>query len=171
MGGWNVEEAGTFLRNSFRRPKAAIYCQYKKWGQELYQFARRKTYRLKPYSISAPTNARRTEKRFLTPSKLVWKTNNPLFASVPNSLKQVWIFHGLCDSHFRRVGQHRPRQDVVTGMGRKVRAGLCIESARNWFHSIPPIFRQAKPTPNVCFTIFAGRDILQPEKQWSATFE
>ena len=73
-GGWNVAEAGAFLLEQFQTQttQAACLSSIPKNGRKSFiNIARRRTYRLKAYSISAPTNARRTAKRFLTPSKLV----------------------------------------------------------------------------------------------------
>ena len=166
-GGWNVQEAGAFLLEQFQTtPSCLFIVNTKKWAQELLSVLQgAKTCHPKPYSISAPTNARLTAKRFFDTIKARLKNKQPVIC-----ISTQLIEAGVDISMACVIRALSGLDSIAQAAGRCNRHGEKEGKGQVWvlnlqeqdFTRILPDIQAGKTHAERVFRDFAGQDILQP---------
>ena len=166
VGGWNVEEAGTFLLEQFQTTQSCLFIvNTKKWAQELYQYCQRQNvppealFHLSTHQCAAHRKAIfDTIKARLENKQLVICISTQLIeAGVDISMACVIRALGGLDSIAQAAGRCN-RHGEKKGKGQVWVLNLQEQD----FTRILPDIQAGKTHAERVFRDFAGQDILQP---------
>ena len=173
-GGWNVEEAGTFLLEQFQTtPSCLFIVNTKKWAQELYQYCQRQNvpsealFHLSTYQCAAHRKAifDTIKARLKNGKPVICISTQLIEAGVDISMACVIRALGGLDSIAQAAGR-------CNRHGEKDGKGLVwvLNLQEQDFTRVLPDIAIGKDKAGTIFRKFKGEDILQP-KAMSQYFE
>ena len=164
-GGWNVEEAGTFLLEQFQTtPSCLFIVNTKKWAQELYQYCQKQNvppealFHLSTHQCAAHRKAifdtikARLEKK----QPVICISTQLIEAGVDISMACVIRALGGLDSIAQAAGRCNRHKEVDKGLV------YVLNLQEQDFTRILPDIQAGKTHAERVFRDFAGQDILQP---------
>ena len=166
-GGWNVEEAGTFLLEQFQTtPSCLFIVNTKKWAQELYQYCQRQNVPSEALFHLSTNQCAAHRKAIFDTIKARLKNGEPVIcistqlieAGVDISMACVIRALGGLDSIAQAAGRCN-RHGEKEGKGQVWVLNLQEQD----FTRILPDIQAGKTHAERVFRDFAGQDILQPE--------
>ena len=166
-GGWNVEEAGTFLLEQFQTtPSCLFIVNTKKWAQELYQYCQRQNvpsealFHLSTHQCAAHRKAifDTIKGRLKNGKPVICISTQLIEAGVDISMACVIRALGGLDSIAQAAGRCN-RHGEKKGKGQVWVLNLQEQD----FTRILPDIQAGKNHAERVFRDFAGQDILQPE--------
>ena len=166
-GGWNVEEAGTFLLKRFQTtPNCLFIVNTKKWAQELYQYCQRQNVPPEALFHLSTNQCAAHRKAIFDTIKARLKNKQPVIcistqlieAGVDISMACVIRALGGLDSIAQAAGRCN-RHGEKDGKGQVWVLNLQEQD----FTRILPDIQAGKTHAERVFRDFAGQDILQPE--------
>ena len=164
-GGWNVEEAGTFLLEQFQTtPSCLFIVNTKKWAQELYQYSQKQNvppealFHLSTHQCAAHRKAIfDTIKARLKNKQPVICISTPwIVAGGDISMACVVRALGGLDSIAQAAGRCNRHKEVDKGLV------YVLNLQEQDFTQILPDIQAGKTHAERVFRDFAGQDILQP---------
>ena len=165
-GGWNVEEAGTFLLEQFQTtPSCLFIVNTKKWAQELYQYCQKQNVPLEALFHLSTHQCAAHRKAIFDTIKARLKNKQPVIcistqlieAGVDISMACVIRALGGLDSIAQAAGRCN-RHGEKEGKGQVWVLNLQEQD----FTRILPDIQAGKTHAERVFRDFAGQDILQP---------
>ena len=165
-GGWNVEEAGTFLLEQFQTtPSCLFIVNTKKWAQELYQYCQRQNvpsealFHLSTHQCAAHRKAifDTIKGRLKNKQPVICISTQLIEAGVDISMACVIRALGGLDSIAQAAGRCN-RHGEKEGKGQVWVLNLQEQD----FTRILPDIQAGKTHAERVFRDFAGQDILQP---------
>ena len=165
-GGWNVEEAGTFLLEQFQTtPSCLFIVNTKKWAQELYQYCQRQNvppealFHLSTHQCAAhrKTIFDTIKARLENKQPIICISTQLIEAGVDISMACVIRALGGLDSIAQATGRCN-RHGEKEGKGQVWVLNLQEQD----FTQILPDIQAGKTHAERVFRDFAGQDILQP---------
>ena len=165
-GGWNVEEAGTFLLEQFQTtPSCLFIVNTKKWAQELYQYCKEQNVPLEALFHLSTHQCAAHRKAIFDTIKARLKNGEPVIcistqlieAGVDISMACVIRALGGLDSIAQAAGRCN-RHGEKEGKGQVWVLNLQEQD----FTRILPDIQAGKTHAERVFRDFAGQDILQP---------
>ena len=166
-GGWNVEEAGTFLLEQFQTTQSCLFIvNTKKWAQELYQYCQRQNVPPEALFHLSTNQCAAHRKAIFDIIKARLKNKEPVIcistqlieAGVDISMACVIRALGGLDSIAQAAGRCN-RHGEKDGKGQVWVLNLQEQD----FTRILPDIQAGKNHAERVFRDFAGQDILQPE--------
>ena len=166
-GGWNVEEAGTFLLEQFQTtPSCLFIVNTKKWAQELYQYCQKQNvppealFHLSTHQCAAHRKAifDTIKARLKNGKPVICISTQLIEAGVDISMACVIRALGGLDSIAQAAGRCN-RHGEKEGKGQVWVLNLQEQD----FTRILPDIQAGKTHAERVFRDFAGQDILQPE--------
>ena len=166
VGGWNVEEAGTFLLEQFQTtPSCLFIVNTKKWAQELYQYCQRQNMPSESLFHLSTNQCAAHRKAIFDTIKARLKNGKPVIcistqlieAGVDISMACVIRALGGLDSIAQAAGRCN-RHGEKKGKGQVWVLNLQEQD----FTRILPDIQAGKNHAERVFRDFAGQDILQP---------
>lgn len=166
-GGWNVEEAGTFLLEQFQTtPSCLFIVNTKKWAQELYQYCQKQNvppealFHLSTYQCAAHRKAifDTIKARLKNKEPVICISTQLIEAGVDISMACVIRALSGLDSIAQAAGRCN-RHGEKKGKGQVWVLNLQEQD----FTRILPDIQAGKTHAERVFRDFAGQDILQPE--------
>ena len=166
-GGWNVEEAGTFLLEQFQTtPSCLFIVNTKKWAQELYQYCQKQNvppealFHLSTHQCAAHRKAifDTIKARLKNKQPVICISTQLIEAGVDISMACVIRALGGLDSIAQAAGRCN-RHGEKEGKGQVWVLNLQEQD----FTRILPDIQAGKTHAERVFRDFVGRDILQPE--------
>ena len=166
VGGWNVEEAGTFLLEQFQTtPSCLFIVNTKKWAQELYQYCQRQNvppealFHLSTHQCAAHRKAifDTIKARLENKQPVICISTQLIEAGVDISMACVIRALGGLDSIAQAAGRCN-RHGEKEGKGQVWVLNLQEQD----FTRILPDIQAGKNHAERVFRDFAGQDILQP---------
>ena len=166
-GGWNVEEAGTFLLEQFQTtPSCLFIVNTKKWAQELYQYSQKQNvppealFHLSTHQCAAHRKAifDTIKARLENKQPVICISTQLIEAGVDISMACVIRALGGLDSIAQAAGRCN-RHGEKKGKGQVWVLNLQEQD----FTRILPDIQAGKTHAERVFRDFAGQDILQPE--------
>lgn len=166
-GGWNVEEAGTFLLEQFQTtPSCLFIVNTKKWAQELYQYCQRQNVPPETLFHLSTNQCAAHRKAIFDTIKARLKNKQPVIcistqlieAGVDISMACVIRALGGLDSIAQAAGRCN-RHGEKEGKGQVWVLNLQEQD----FTRILPDIQAGKTHAERVFSDFVGQDILQPE--------
>lgn len=167
VGGWNVEEAGTFLLEQFQTtPSCLFIVNTKKWAQELYQYCKAQNvppealFHLSTHQCAAHRKAifDTIKGRLKNGKPVICISTQLIEAGVDISMACVIRALGGLDSIAQAAGRCN-RHGEKKGKGQVWVLNLQEQD----FTLILPDIQAGKTHAERVFRDFAGQDILQPE--------
>ena len=167
VGGWNVEEAGTFLLEQFQTtPSCLFIVNTKKWAQELYQYCQAQNVPPEALFHLSTNQCAAHRKAIFDTIKARLKNKEPVIcistqlieAGVDISMACVIRALGGLDSIAQAAGRCN-RHGEKKGKGQVWVLNLQEQD----FTRILPDIQAGKNHAERVFRDFAGQDILQPE--------
>ena len=167
VGGWNVEEAGTFLLKHFQTtPSCLFIVNTKKWAQELYQYCQRQNVPPEALFHLSTNQCAAHRKAIFDTIKARLENKQPVIcistqlieAGVDISMACVIRALGGLDSIAQAAGRCN-RHGEREGKGQVWVLNLQEQD----FTRILPDIQAGKTHAERVFRDFAGQDILQPE--------
>ena len=172
-GGWNVEDAGTFLLKQFQTTQSCLFIvNTKKWAQELYQYCQRQSvppealFHLSTHQCAAHRKAifdtikARLEKK----QPVICISTQLIEAGVDISMACVIRALGGLDSIAQAAGRCNRHKEVDKGLV------YVLNLQETDFSQILPDIAVGKEKAATIFREFEEKDILQP-KAMSRYFE
>lgn len=165
-GGWNVEEAGTFLLEQFQTtPSCLFIVNTKKWAQELYQYSQKQNvppealFHLSTHQCAAHRKAifDTIKARLKNKQPVICISTQLIEAGVDISMACVIRALGGLDSIAQAAGRCN-RHGEKEGKGQVWVLNLQEQD----FTQILPDIQAGKTHAERVFRDFAGQDILQP---------
>lgn len=165
-GGWNVEEAGTFLLEQFQTTQSCLFIvNTKKWAQELYQYCQRQNVPPEALFHLSTNQCAAHRKAIFDTIKARLKNGEPVIcistqlieAGVDISMACVIRALGGLDSIAQAAGRCN-RHGEKEGKGQVWVLNLQEQD----FTRILPDIQAGKTHAERVFRDFAGQDILQP---------
>ena len=165
-GGWNVEEAGTFLLEQFQTtPSCLFIVNTKKWAQELYQYSQKQNvppealFHLSTHQCAAHRKAifDTIKARLKNKQPVICISTQLIEAGVDISMACVIRALGGLDSITQAAGRCN-RHGEKEGKGQVWVLNLQEQD----FTQILPDIQAGKTHAERVFRDFAGQDILQP---------
>ena len=165
-GGWNVEEAGTFLLEQFQTTQSCLFIvNTKKWAQELYQYCQRQNVPPEALFHLSTNQCAAHRKAIFDTIKARLKNKQPVIcistqlieAGVDISMACVIRALGGLDSIAQAAGRCN-RHGEKEGKGQVWVLNLQEQD----FTRILPDIQAGKTHAERVFRDFAGQDILQP---------
>ena len=172
-GGWNVEEAGTFLLEQFQTtPSCLFIVNTKKWAQELYQYCQRQNvpsealFHLSTYQCAAHRKAifDTIKARLKNGKPVICISTQLIEAGVDISMACVIRALGGLDSIAQAAGRCNRHKEVDKGLV------YVLNLQETDFSQILPDIAVGKEKAATIFREFEEKDILQP-KAMSRYFE
>ena len=166
VGGWNVEEAGTFLLEQFQTTQSCLFIvNTKKWAQELYQYCQRQNVPPEALFHLSTNQCAAHRKAIFDTIKARLKNGEPVIcistqlieAGVDISMACVIRALGGLDSIAQAAGRCN-RHGEKEGKGQVWVLNLQEQD----FTRILPDIQAGKTHAERVFRDFAGQDILQP---------
>ena len=166
VGGWNVEEAGTFLLKQFQTTQSCLFIvNTKKWAQELYQYCQRQNvppealFHLSTHQCAAHRKAifDTIKARLENKQPVICISTQLIEAGVDISMACVIRALGGLDSIAQAAGRCN-RHGEKKGKGQVWVLNLQEQD----FTRILPDIQAGKNHAERVFRDFAGQDILQP---------
>lgn len=166
VGGWNVEEAGTFLLKQFQTTQSCLFIvNTKKWAQELYQYCQRQNVPPEALFHLSTNQCAAHRKAIFDTIKGRLKNKEPVIcistqlieAGVDISMACVIRALGGLDSIAQAAGRCN-RHGEKEGKGQVWVLNLQEQD----FTRILPDIQAGKTHAERVFRDFAGQDILQP---------
>lgn len=166
VGGWNVEEAGTFLLKQFQTtPSCLFIVNTKKWAQELYQYCQRQNVPPEALFHLSTNQCAAHRKAIFDTIKARLENKHPVIcistqlieAGVDISMACVIRALGGLDSIAQAAGRCN-RHGEKKGKGQVWVLNLQEQN----FTQILPDIQAGKTNAERVFRDFAGQDILQP---------
>ena len=166
-GGWNVEEAGTFLLKQFQTTQSCLFIvNTKKWAQELYQYCKAQNvpsealFHLSTHQCAAHRKAifDTIKARLKNKRPVICISTQLIEAGVDISMTCVIRALGGLDSIAQAAGRCN-RHGEKEGKGQVWVLNLQEQD----FTRILPDIQAGKTHAERVFRDFAGQDILQPE--------
>ena len=166
VGGWNVEEAGTFLLKQFQTTQSCLFIvNTKKWAQELYQYCQRQNvppealFHLSTHQCAAHRKAifDTIKARLENKQPVICISTQLIEAGVDISMACVIRALGGLDSIAQAAGRCN-RHGEKKGKGQVWVLNLQEQD----FTRILPDIQAGKTHAERVFRDFAGQDILQP---------
>ena len=166
-GGWNVEEAGTFLLEQFQTTQSCLFIvNTKKWAQELYQYCKAQNVPPEALFHLSTNQCAAHRKAIFDTIKVRLKNKEPVIcistqlieAGVDISMACVIRALGGLDSIAQAAGRCN-RHGEKEGKGQVWVLNLQEQD----FTRILPDIQAGKNHAERVFRDFAGQDILQPE--------
>ena len=166
-GGWNVEEAGTFLLEQFQTTQSCLFIvNTKKWAQELYQYCKGQNVPSEALFHLSTNQCAAHRKAIFDTIKARLKNKQPVIcistqlieAGVDISMACVIRALGGLDSIAQAAGRCN-RHGEKEGKGQVWVLNLQEQD----FTRILPDIQAGKTHAERVFRDFAGQDILQPE--------
>ena len=167
VGGWNVEEAGTFLLKQFQTTQSCLFIvNTKKWAQELYQYCKAQNVPSEALFHLSTNQCAAHRKAIFDTIKGRLKNKEPVIcistqlieAGVDISMACVIRALGGLDSIAQAAGRCN-RHGEKEGKGQVWVLNLQEQD----FTRILPDIQAGKNHAERVFRDFAGQDILQPE--------
>ena len=166
VGGWNVEEAGTFLLKQFQTTQSCLFIvNTKKWAQELYQYCKAQNVPSEALFHLSTNQCAAHRKTILDTIKARLENKHPVIcistqlieAGVDISMACVIRALGGLDSIAQAAGRCN-RHGEKKGKGQVWVLNLQEQD----FTQILPDIQAGKTNAERVFRDFAGQDILQP---------
>lgn len=166
VGGWNVEEAGTFLLKQFQTIQSCLFIvNTKKWAQELYQYCKAQNvpsealFHLSTHQCAAHRKAifNTIKARLKNKDPVICISTQLIEAGVDISMACVIRALGGLDSIAQAAGRCN-RHGEKEGKGQVWVLNLQEQD----FTQILPDIQAGKTHAERVFRDFAGQDILQP---------
>ena len=164
-GGWNVEEAGTFLLEQFQTtPSCLFIVNTKKWAQELYQYCQKQNvppealFHLSTHQCAAHRKAifDTIKARLENKEPVICISTQLIEAGVDISMACVIRALGGLDSIAQAAGRCNRHKEVDKGLV------YVLNLQEQDFTRILPDIQAGKTHAERVFRDFAGQDILQP---------
>lgn len=172
-GGWNVEEAGTFLLEQFQTtPSCLFIVNTKKWAQELYQYCQKQNVPLEALFHLSTHQCAAHRKAIFDTIKARLENKEPVIcistqlieAGVDISMACVIRALGGLDSIAQAAGRCNRHKEVDKGLV------YVLNLQETDFSQILPDIAVGKENAATIFREFEEKDILQP-KAMSRYFE
>ena len=167
VGGWNVEEAGTFLLEQFQRtPSCLFIVNTKKWAQELYQYCKAQNVPPEALFHLSTHQCAAHRKAIFDTIKGRLKNGKPVIC-----ISTQLIEAGVDISMACVIRALSGLDSIAQAAGRCNRHGEKKDKGQVWvlnlqeqdFTRILPDIQAGKTHAERVFRDFAGQDILQPE--------
>ncbi|WP_107886073.1 CRISPR-associated helicase/endonuclease Cas3 [Neisseria elongata] len=166
-GGWNVEEAGTFLLEQFQTTQSCLFIvNTKKWAQELYQYCKGQNVPSEALFHLSTNQCAAHRKAFFDTIKARLKNKQPVIC-----ISTQLIEAGVDISMACVIRALSGLDSIAQAAGRCNRHGEKEGKGQVWvlnlqeqdFTRILPDIQAGKTHAERVFRDFAGQDILQPE--------
>lgn len=167
VGGWNVEEAGTFLLKQSQTTQSCLFIvNTKKWAQELYQYC--KAHNVPPEALfHLSTNQCAAHRKAIFDTIKVRLKNKEPVICISTQLIEAGVDISMA-CVIRALGG---LDSIAQAAGRCNRHGEKDDKGQVWvlnlqeqdFTRILPDIQAGKTHAERVFRDFAGQDILQPE--------
>ena len=166
-GGWNVEEAGTFLLKQFQTTQSCLFIvNTKKWAQELYQYCKAQNVPSEALFHLSTNQCAAHRKAIFDTIKARLKNGKPVICISTQLIEAGVDISMACV--IRALGG---LDSIAQAAGRCNRHGEREDKGQVWvlnlqeqdFTRILPDIQAGKTHAERVFRDFAGQDILQPE--------